>query len=167
MPFRPLTVAGRFLHVGRYGGSAEAEILTPLYLGFPNLVRGYDINSFTIEDCGPSAADGCENFDRLIGSRIAVANLELRAPLVGAFTGKLDYGAVPVDLIAFFDAGVAWTRDTDPSFFGSDGREWARSVGVGLRANAFGYAVLEFDAVKPLDRIRNGWRFVFAITPGF
>ena len=43
VPTRPLTIAGRILHVGRYGGDAENNILTPLFLGYPNLVRGYEI----------------------------------------------------------------------------------------------------------------------------
>lgn len=166
MPFRPFTIAGRALHVGRYGGDAEANLLSPLYLGFPNLVRGYGVDSFTIEDCGPTPGT-CENFDRLIGSRLMVASVEMRAPLVGAFTGELDYGRVPVDLIAFFDAGVAWTKDADPAFFGSGDRSWVRSVGFGARVDTFGYLVMELDLVRPLDRVRNGWRFVFGITPGF
>jgi hypothetical protein len=43
-----------------------------------------------------------------MGSRLLVAGAELRAPLVGLFTGGLDYGPVPAELLAFFDAGVAW-----------------------------------------------------------
>jgi outer membrane protein assembly factor BamA len=166
MPVRPLTIAGRFLHVGRYGSSAEAPLLSPLFLGFPNLVRGYDIGSFTIEDCGPNPTT-CESFDRLLGSRLIVTGVELRAPLVGTFTGELEYGPAPVDLVAFFDAGVAWTRETDPSFFGGGGRPWVRSAGVGVRVNAFGYVILELDAVRPFDRARDGWQFVFGFTPGF
>lgn len=166
MPIRPFTIAGRLLHVGRYGSDSESTRLSPLFLGYPSLVRGYDVDSFSIEDCGPDP-NRCESFDNLLGTRLLVAGVELRTPLVGAFKGELDYGGVPVDLIGFFDAGVAWTRDTRPSLFGSGDRPWARSVGVGARVNVFGYLVMEFDAVHPLDRVRNGWQFLFNVLSGY
>ena len=37
----------------------------------------------------------------------------------------------------------------------------------GVRENAFGYLIVELDAVRALDRPNNGWRFVFGITPGY
>ena len=45
----------------------------------------------------------------MAGSRFALINLELRAPLFGLFTGELDYGPVPIEAIAFADAGFLWT----------------------------------------------------------
>jgi hypothetical protein len=62
---------------------------------------------------------------------------------------------------------AAWTRHADPSFFGSGGPPSARSAGVGVRVHAFGYLVLELDAVRAFDRPRNGWQFVFGVAPGF
>jgi Tol biopolymer transport system component len=167
MPFRPLTIAGRLLHIGRYGGDAESFRLSPLYVGFPNLVRGYDIGSFDFDECEIRNGSGCAVVDQLIGSKLLVAGVELRAPLVGLFTGKLEYGPIPAELIGFFDAGVAWDNASRPSGFGSGTRPWARSFGAGLRVNALGYLILELDAVRALDRPRDGWRFVFGIRPGF
>jgi hypothetical protein len=168
MPFRPVTIAGRFLHVGRYGADAESFRLSPLYLGFPNLVRGYDIGSFDIDECGQvSEITGCSTIDDLVGSRLLVGGVEVRAPLLGAFTGELEYGPIPAELIAFFDAGVAWDGDTRPRGFGNGTRPWVRSFGAGVRVNAFGYMILELDAVRALDRPDNGWRFVFGVRPGF
>ena len=40
------------------------------------------------------------------------------------------------------------------------------SIGAGARVNVFGYAVVEVDYVKPLDRDK-GWHWVFNFTPGF
>jgi hypothetical protein len=40
-------------------------------------------------------------------------------------------------------------------------------VGVGARVNVFGYLVMEFDAVHPLDRVRNGWQFLFNVLSGY
>ena len=166
MPFRPVTFAGRLLHMGRYGGSAEDQRLVPLYLGYPTLVRGYDVNSFTPNDCTPNALSTCPQFDRLVGSRLLVLNGEVRAPLAGLFTGRLDYGPLPVEVFGFVDSGVAWTATEKPVFTGG-GRPWLTSVGAGARVNAFGFLVAEFNLVRPLDRLQQGWTFVFNLQPGF
>jgi hypothetical protein len=42
-----------------------------------------------------------------------------------------------------------------------------RSAGVALRANLLGFAVAEFDYVRPFDRSRKGWIWQFGLTPGF
>ena len=166
MPFRPVTFAGRLLHFGRYGGSAEDNRLVPLYLGYPTLVRGYDVNSFTPSDCTPNALSTCPEFDRLIGSRVLVLNGEVRAPLMGLFTGRLDYGPLPVEVFGFADSGVAWTAVDKPKFAGGS-RPWVTSVGAGARVNVFGYLVAEFNLARPLDRLQQGWTFVFNLQPGF
>ena len=41
-------------------------------------------------------------------------------------------------------------------FFDGD-RDWVRSVGVAMRVNALGFAVVEIDYVRPLDRPGRGW----------
>jgi Tol biopolymer transport system component len=166
MPFRPVTFAARVLHVGRYGGGSEDARLFPLFLGYSTLVRGYDPNSFTAGECTVQADGSCPEFDRLLGSRIVVANGEIRAPAWGLFSGKLSYGPIPAELFAFFDSGVAWTRDLTPSFAGGT-RDWVSSTGVGARVNVFGYLIAEFNAAHPLNRHGRGWMFVFNLRPGF
>lgn len=167
MPFTPVTVAARVLHIGRYGSDSESRRLSPLFVGFPSLVRGYDIGSYDFNDCQITATGECSALEQLIGSRLLVTGVEVRAPLVGLFTGALEYGPIPVELVGFFDAGVAWDEDTRPSGIGNGTRPWARSVGAGVRVNAFGYMIVELNAVKPLDRVNDGWRFVFGLRPGF
>ncbi len=167
MPARPWTLAGRILHYGRYGTGADDERLSPLFLGYPNFVRGYEVNSFGQRDCGLTTEDGrCPAFERLVGNRLLVGNLELRVPLVGAFTGNVDYGPLPIELFAFTDAGVAWTAGEPPAFAGGD-RGLVRSVGGGARINVFGALIAEFHAVRALDRVRDDWAFGFRLTPGF
>ena len=166
MPVRPFTFAVRGLHYGRYGADAEDSRLSPLFIGYQGLVRGYDIGSFDAGECQSSDFSTCEAFDRLNGSRVAVASAEIRFPLLGVFSKRSFYGAFPVELAFFGDAGVAWDSDTKPSFAGGD-REWARSVGVALRANVLGFAIAEIDYVRPLDRSRRGWLWQFGLTPGF
>ena len=163
---RPLTFAGRVMHFGRYGGSAEDPRLVPVFLGYPEFVRGYDMNSFDASDCPPSNQNVCASFDRLVGSRALVGNFEVRAPLVGLFKGRVDYGAVPVDVFGFVDTGVAWTADISPTFAGGT-RDFVTSVGGGLRANIFGFVIGEINMVRPLNRPGRGWLFVFALKQGY
>jgi hypothetical protein len=83
------------------------------------------------------------------------------------FKGRIDYGHVPVDLIGFFDAGIAWRgSDAGPSSSFSD-RPWVKSAGVGVRINAFGFAVVELSAVHAFNRPQDRWQFLFALQPGF
>ena len=166
MPARPFTFAIRGLHYGRYGRDGEDVRLSPLYIGYPGMVRGYEMGSFDASECPPNATSSCEVFDRLVGSRMMIGGVELRVPLVGLFRPRAMYGAVPVEIGVFADAGVAWTGDIKPGFLGGE-RDWARSVGATLRFNAFGYAIGELDYVRPLDRPGRGWMWQFNLTPGF
>ncbi|MDE3153811.1 MAG: PD40 domain-containing protein [Acidobacteriota bacterium] len=167
MPAQFYTIAARLVHYGRYGSGAEDPRLVPLFIGYPDLVRGYDISSFSPSECHATAADPCPAFDRLLGSRILVGNLELRFPLLRPF-GNTDqpYGPVPMEVALFTDGGVAWTSRDGPTFFGGD-RAPVGSAGVALRVNVFGYAIAEFDAVRPFDRPGRGWMFEFGFSPGF
>jgi len=154
------------MHYGRYGRDSEDTRISPLYIGYANLIRGYDVGSFTVDECEITASSSCAQFDRLIGSRMLISNIELRAPLVGLFRPSAMYGGIPVEVGVFADAGVAWTSSTKPSFAGGD-RDWARSVGATIRFNAFGFAVGEIDYVRPLDRPGRGWMWQFNLIPGF
>ncbi|HKE87429.1 MAG TPA: basic secretory protein-like protein [Vicinamibacterales bacterium] len=164
MPFQPFTIAARAVHVGRYGGDADSGRLSPLFVGFPTFVRGYDVYSFHAHDCDPGA---CIQIDDLEGSRLLVANVEVRTPLVGMFKGRIDYGHVPVDLIGFYDTGIAWHGSNDEPSSSFNDRPWVKSAGAGLRFNAFGFAVFEMSAVHAFDRPRDKWQFLFALQPGF
>ena len=167
MPVRPYTLAARVIHYGRYGGGSEDERFYPLFLGYPELIRGYDFNSFSAGECGPDPSQ-CPVFSQLIGSRLAIANVELRFPPFGALGGKGFYGPLPLDLLAFFDAGVAWTRAEKAKFLGGGGtRKFVKSVGAGARINLFGYAVVEIDYVHPLDRPQKNWIWQFNLSPGW
>jgi hypothetical protein len=166
MPARPFTFAIRGMHYGRYGRDGEDSRLAPLYVGYPGLVRGYEVGSFDARECVGDTVSSCPAFDQLVGSRIAIASAELRFPLLGVFSRRSFYGPFPIELAFFGDAGTAWTTDVKPQLFGGD-REWVRSVGAALRVNALGYAILELDYVRPLDRPGRGWLWQFNLTPGF
>lgn len=167
MPIRPYTLAGRLLHFGRYGGDSDDERLNTLFLGFQPLVRGYSAGSFDIDEC-PVILEfqDCPVFDQLVGSRLVVANLELRLPLFQGLGWQAPPAIPPLDLAVFFDAGVAWTRSEEPSFLDGD-RDPVSSYGIALRTNLFGVVILELDFVHPNDRPDKGWVWQFGFTPGF
>jgi Tol biopolymer transport system component len=166
MPVRPVTIAARILHYARYGSGGEDQRLSPLFVGYPEFIRGYDIGSFSASECGVQADGSCPVFDRLIGSRMLVANIEARAPLLGLFGRRDLYGPIPVEIGAFFDAGVAWDSTTKPRLFGGT-RDFAKSTGATARVNVLGFAVLQVDWVKPLDRPGKKPFFQFNLLTGF
>jgi hypothetical protein len=179
MPASFYTFAGRIMHYGRYGSGGEDARLFPLYIGYPNLVRGYDVNSFDGSECIPNATSQCPLLDRLVGSRLLVANLEFRFPLLRPFgVSQRMYGPVPVEVALFADGGITWnnvdanlasgasaqTGTVPHSFKLSDG---VSSAGVALRVNLLGFAVGEFDFARPFQRPGKGWVFQFNLSPGF
>ena len=167
MPIRPMTIAVRGLHFGRYGADGDSERITQLYLGYPELVHGYGYGSFTASECG-GTEDGrqCAMFTQLFGSRVAVANLEVRIPLAGLKSGEIEYGRVPVELAAFFDAGLAWTADTRPAWMGGSQRV-LRSAGGAARVNVLGLFVIEVAASRPFDRPNRSWKWQIGLRQGF
>ncbi len=164
MPVRRWTIAARIAHAGRYGPDAENSVLFPLFLGYPQLVRGYDYNSFSAAECDSSGTT-CPAFDRLFGSRLLLGNVELRFPLLGVLgLGSGYYGALPIEAGIFADAGVAWNREQATSL---SHRQAVTSTGLALRMNLFGFAVAEADYVKPFQRPVKGWYWEFSLSPGF
>jgi Tol biopolymer transport system component len=179
MPVRPFTLAFRFLHFGRYGKGGEDGRLFPLFIGYESLVRGYNTGSITVGEVD-HATDPFD-FGSLFGSKMLVANVELRFPLFQVLgIGKGYYGVFPIDFIAFYDAGIAWWDDNDlydefgalvetdrKARFLDGGRNMISSAGVGLRANVFGYLILGINYVYPFDRPRKDAYFQLTLSPGF
>ncbi|MFP4081734.1 MAG: peptidase S9 [Candidatus Aminicenantes bacterium] len=164
MPVRPFTLAFRILHYGRYGKGAEDTRLYPLFVGYESLVRGYSLGSFDFNEFGNG---GGFDFNRLFGSKLIVANVELRFPLFQVLgIGRGYYGVFPIDFISFFDTGLAW-ESGDKAWFLDGDRKPVSSAGVGLRANLFGYLIMGVNYVRPFQRPQKGWHFQFTITPGF
>jgi hypothetical protein len=140
MPVRPVSLALRVEHVGRYGTGARDPRLLPLVWSLRDLVRGYDPH------------------DVLTTARMTVANAELRVPLVGPFGRLSASSALPIDALLFGDAGAFDTATAT--------RTMLRSMGAGIRLNAGGF-VFEFDAVRPLDPKPQGWTLAVNFHPGF
>ena len=175
MPMRPFTLAGRIMHVGRYGRDADNDItrpngvLYPLFLGYPSFVRGYDLGSFDASECNNSTTlSSCPVFRQLLGSRMLIGNVELRFPPFGLLgLGGGYYGILPVDAAIFYDAGLAWTGSEGAQLFGNGPRKIIRSTGVTFRMNLFGYAIGQMDVVHPFNRPEKNWMLRFSLTEGF
>jgi len=167
---RPVTFAVRAIHYGRYGRDSEDPRIQPLYLGDPSLVHGYEFGSIGLDECVATASPtACPVFDRLIGSRIAVANAEVRVPLFGTKEFGLATGFVPTELFFFGDAGVAWTQNQHPVLkyaTNTTERVPVISAGGGLRV-LLSYIPLEFYWAKPFQRPGKGFVFGFNIIPGW
>jgi Tol biopolymer transport system component len=171
MPVRPFTIAVRGLHFGRYGRDSEHAQLLDVYAGHPEYVHGYGIGSFSAIECltdstGAGATGECDVFRSLIGSRMFVANIEVHAPIPGLFRGEIEYGRFPIDIVAFADAGIAWTRHERPAVLGG-GRQFVRSLGAAVRVNVFGLLAVELSAARPLDRLDKGLQWQLGIRQGF
>lgn len=165
---RPLTLAGRVLHYGRYFGDDRDGRLADNFLGYPTLLRGYDPNSFTAAECGPELelSGRCPVFDQLFGTRIAVANVELRIPILGVLGVVPSRGLPPVEIAPFYDAGIAWNR-ANLSRLADIARKPITSYGASLRFNIFGFAVGQISYVRPQDRPARSTRWEFTLAPGF
>ncbi|MGH7443786.1 MAG: BamA/TamA family outer membrane protein, partial [Longimicrobiales bacterium] len=113
----------------------------------------------------------CPEFDRLSGTRIAVANFELRLPLLGVQElGLIEFPYAPVEIAPFFDAGLAWSSEEEPVL------EFARrsgervpvfSTGLSARVNLLGFMVLEAYYAYPFQRPDEGWHWGFNLSPGW
>ena len=151
------------------------ETAFPKYIARPDFVRGYDRNSTFYLSCPVIGANptNCSAV-QLLGSRVAVANAELRFPLVR----RLELGFLPVDLppldgLFFYDAGIAWSRGQSVSLSRPEGYDVAhqryplRSYGFGLRLNLFNYAILRWDYAVPVDQNGHKGVWTWSLWPSF
>jgi Tol biopolymer transport system component len=159
---RPITIAFRLYNYGMYGKEAENGVIPPFYIGYPWLIRGYENVSYSSYQ-----QDNRFNVSWLTGTRIAVANAELRFP----FTGPEKLTLIKskfflTDLNLFFDAGLAWSKGNSVNMdlyktsadIEEDDRSPLLSTGASIRINLFGYLVIEPYYAFPLQNggFKNG-----------
>ena len=155
----PFSVSVRALAMGRVGPDGGNF---PVYIGNPDLVRGYTYPSYSVGECSAASSSsysGCPELDQLIGSRVAVFNAEFRFPLTRSLVlGFLPVGFPPIEAALFYDAGLAWNsgsklfRSRPDSADVATGRWPMTSYGVGIRINLLGFTVLRIDYAVPLQR---------------
>lgn len=163
---QPFTLAIRTVAEGRVGPDANEF---PIYLGDPFFIRGYTAGSLLLHECSTSVSaipvigvigsgnTGCGALDQLIGSRIAVGNIELRFPLTQALSlGFLP--PLPVEAGIFYDVGIAWNNGSTlkwsraPTDNPETVRIPLRSWGASLDFNVYGLFILRVDFAQALDR---------------
>ena len=111
MPVRPFTIALRGMYYGRFGPDAENPLLTPVFLGYAELVRGYDYRLVPRRGVRRShrrVLPGVRQAVRIADGSWPTSNCASR--LWGAFGGDNFYGPLPVEVGVFTDAGAAWDR---------------------------------------------------------
>jgi Tol biopolymer transport system component len=165
----PFTIATRALALARIGRDGD---LFPVFLGSPDLVRGYTYASLAEGECAATAT--CPAFDQLIGSRVAVFNAEFRFFLIRNLTlGFLPIGFPPIEGALWYDAGLAWNGSSSlrlrraPSQDVATVRSPVTSYGVGLRVNLFGLTVLRLDYAIPNQRPGHGGYWILSLGPPF
>jgi Tol biopolymer transport system component len=171
--FNFLTVATRVYANVSVGRDEKAF---PKYIARPDFVRGYDRQSTLYTPCvGAGAnASNCSAI-QLLGSRVVVANAELRFPVIRQFVlGIIPVALPPIDGVLFYDIGAAWSRGQ--SLYGSRPANFdvtkqrfpVRSYGTGLRINLFNYLIMRWDYAIALDqpgRKRGFW--AWSLWPSF
>ncbi len=159
----PFTLATRALYYGGLGADADSF---QVFLGHTDLVRGNTSGSYRRNECRAATVQtGCPEFDRLIGTELAVASAELRFPLLNASLGFLPIGFPPFEGAVFYDVGVAWDQHSkvklsrDPLDDPIAVRTPLQTIGLSIRGNLFGIAVLRFDYSWPQNRpgVKGYW----------
>jgi outer membrane protein assembly factor BamA len=146
-------VAVRVLHSARYGSGGDDPRLPSSFLGSNYLVRGHRVD---LRYCQPDPQHGCEN--ELLGSRLLVGNIEVRFPLLGMLSRRINCGALPADAFIFADGGMVWS--------GRVRSNTISSFGGGVRLNAGGLP-FEVVAIRALDGPAPRWQFDAGFRVGF
>ncbi|MCB0663308.1 MAG: hypothetical protein KDC24_11245, partial [Saprospiraceae bacterium] len=172
---KPISLAFRVTHLGRYG--RDAERIFPIYLGYPWFVRGYQQDY--VNQYGPSNDFSLAN---LLGSKIGLFGMEVRLPLSGPEKlSVVKSNFLLTELALFLDGGIAWSDYAQfngpiTDIFIENGEAVEKEVypaarpmlstGVSLRVNLFGAMVLEPYLARPLQK-ETQWVFGMNIVPGW
>ncbi|RZA00088.1 MAG: tolB protein precursor [Sphingobacteriaceae bacterium] len=170
----PITFAGRLYGTARLG--KEAESLYPFYIGYPFWVRGYGTQFSNL-------ANITDNFSTtLTGTRMVVANFEVRLPFTGPEKlARIKSSVLFTDLNLFFDGGLAWNESSNvklaktPDYslvdnrliFDQTQRVPVFSAGISLRINLFGALILEPYYAIPFNTLNIKPVFGMNFTPGW
>jgi len=169
---RPFTLAFRSYNAGRWGSGSENEKISPLFIGYPWLIRGYQRLDRYWSDT-QLAGEGI-SLNNFFGSKIFIANAEFRIPFTGPKKASLIKSELfMTDICLFADGGLALSKGT------SIAKDWFKpglnervpvfSYGISFRINLFGYLILEPYYAVPVRKdtgITDG-SFGLNFTPGW
>jgi Tol biopolymer transport system component len=168
--FSYLTIATRLTANLSYGRDADS---LQKYLGYSDLIRGYDDRSFAITNGNcPITVQNAQRCNRLLGSKVVFGNIELRFPLVrGGLAGVIPLP--PIEGAFFYDAGTTWFNGQKVEFKRdsqdnpANVRSLLTSYGFGLRVNLFNYVILRWDYAIPKDSPGRKGFWQFSLYPTF
>ncbi len=149
----PVALAFRTMHYGRYG--PDSDRLQPVFLGNPYYVRGYSYRDLRRPG---QTSNQFMNINNLMGSKIAVANAEIRYPFTGPERLALIKSRMFFsDLVLFADGGLAWYDFDDIKAKWRPARDEDEripvfSTGIAIRVNLFGAVILEPYFALPFQR---------------
>ncbi|MGM0376276.1 MAG: BamA/TamA family outer membrane protein [Bacteroidota bacterium] len=162
---KPVGLAFRAMHYGRYGG--ESENMPPYYLGNEKFIRGY-ANAGMEDNQLPGTQS--LSLNNLAGNRLAVINGEVRIPFTGPKRlAPIKSGKFFSDLVGFVDGGLIWDENSsiDWSWEPSEGKQIpVFSAGIAARINVFGYVVVQPYYAFPFQRPQKNGTFGFHISTG-
>jgi Tol biopolymer transport system component len=170
--FGPFTLATRVLGYGRYGPDSDRFLL---FLGSTDLLRGNTSGSYYRNECRVPSTSGvdCPELQRLLGTRIAVGNAELRFPLLYGGLGFLPIGFPPIEGAVFYDVGLAWDRNSTVKWSRKPGddpinvRTPYQTIGIGARTNLFNIIILRLDYSIPQARSSIKGYWTLSLGPTF
>ena len=158
-------------------GSDSSEYQNRKYIGRADLIRGYDREIYSSTGCPQvtsGTAGGTCTLMQLLGSRVALANVELRFPVFRPFKyRRTQINFIPIDGLIFADAGMAWSKGQSVSVSKPSNYDWAtmrypmRSYGYGFRINLFNVAILRIDKSFPLDAESKKGYWYWTLGPSF
>lgn len=161
--FGDIGLAFRGIHQARYGSGADG--LYPLYIGYDQFLRGYAGAGYRP---GPFSEQVRLGRERLIGSRTAITNMEVRVPLLGPQQLSLiSSGSFYGDLVGFVDAGMAWNSGSDLALNWEPVkgiRSPLVSTGISFRINLYGMLVLEPYWAFPFQDPQKRGKFGFYLS---
>jgi Tol biopolymer transport system component len=168
----PIVLASRLLYFGRVGPDATEF---RIYAGSNDMIRGNTSGSYRRNECrqeDPNTQTGCVELDRLVGTQIGVASVELRFPILNPSFG-ISGAFPPLEGAIFYDMGLVWDDNTTIRWKRRVGdsptgvRTPLKTVGFALRTNLFGFAIARLDYSVPQDRPQVGGLWTFSLGPTF
>jgi outer membrane protein assembly factor BamA len=178
----PFTLASRLFYFGRAGRDAQQF---QFYAGSTELIRGHTYGSYERNECyyGGDALSGCP-VNNLIGSQVAVGNVELRFPLLSAALAVLPIPLPGIEAAVFYDIGLSWDNVSTIKWKREPGdpyvdlaelgigevhevREPVQSWGVSVRGNMMGFLILRLDYARPINRSMVNHLWTLSLGPTF
>jgi Tol biopolymer transport system component len=169
----PIVLATRLLYFGRIGRDANEF---RVFAGSTDLIRGNTSGSYRRNECltanDVNTTTGCAALDRLVGTQVGVGTVELRFPIINPSYG-LPAAFPPIEGALFYDIGLAWDEQSTLKWSRDPGDDPVRvrtplqTLGVSIRTNLFGFAVLRLDYSIPQERRAIKGLWTFSLGPTF